>query len=478
MDVHAPGLRCPNTVSSPLPLVGVAGTRSGSGKTLLALALMEHYQDEGHVVQPFKVGPDHIDPLYHRALTGRVSPALDGVYSSRDDLEAVVSDFGNDAGIGVVEGVMGLYDGRHTQGGTRGSTAEVFGALEIPFLLVTDARGRAQSVAAELNGFLEYGGELDCRGVVVNHLHGERHRTIVETTLERRLSVPVFGCLCHVDALKVPTRHLGLHSGDLERRMETLRERIRERLLPSLRMGRGELPSARSVRGASFEDGQTQRKREDPVIGVARDPAFQFYYPRNLRLLREAGARLRSVSPCDDDGLPADLDGLYLGGGYPEEHLKTLANNRSFREDLRRQLDAGLPVLAECGGLMYLSRSLQYGENRCDMVGWFPLNVRVTSTPQALGYVEGRTRRDSPLGPAGTRLVGHEFHYSVVETCGPIESVVAFSNGEGLGDGRDGLVRNNAWGSYAHLYFAASPGLASRWVQRCRAEGRARADVG
>lgn len=452
-------------------MVGVAGTRSGSGKTLLALALMEHYRRRGTTVQPFKVGPDHIDPLFHRAWTDRPSPALDGVYADPGEMSRIVARFGTGAGVGVVEGVMGFFDGREGASGTTGSTAEVFGSLGIPYVLVTDGRGRSQSVAAELKGYLDSKPDLTCLGVVVNHLYGERHRRLVEGALARRLDVPVLGCLEHREGLQVPTRHLGLHSGELQDRVRTLRDRVRDTLLPALNLERAPLPAARSVPPGG-PPGGTDRQEETVTIGLARDRAFQFYYPENLRRLRAAGAELRPVSPCRDERLPEDLDGLYLGGGYPEEHAGILSENRSFMQDLRERLAEGLPVLAECGGLMYLGRSLaRDGETR-RMAGWFPLEVEMTERPAALGYVRGTTRRESPLGPAGTSLVGHEFHYSRVRASDSLEPILDLEEGSGLGRGRDGLVRGNVWGSYAHLYFGTTPQLASRWVELCR-RGRA-----
>ncbi len=449
------------------PMVGVAGTRSGSGKTLLTLALMEHYRRRGVTVQPFKVGPDHIDPLFHRAWTNRPSPALDGVFADPDGKKRTEARVGRGAGIWVVEGVMGLFDGPEGDRGTTASTADVFRTLGIPYLLVTDARGRSQSVAAELKGYLDAAPRLTCLGVVVNHLHGERHRRLVERALARRLDVPVLGGLEHREDLQVSTRHLGLHSGELEKRISTLRERVREAMLPRLSWDRVSLPAPRSSTGNGAVPGDDQ-DGDPALIGLARDEAFQFYYPDNLRRLRAAGAEFRSVSPCRDARLPEGLDGLYLGGGYPEEHAAKLSGNRSFMQDLRERLRDGLPVLAECGGLMYLAESLTRDGSRHGMVGWFPVAVEMIDRPAALGYVRGETRRATPLGPAGTALVGHEFHYSRVRTSGSLDGALALEEGTGLGEGRDGLVRGSAWGSYAHLYFGATPDLAEGWVARCR----------
>jgi len=440
----------------------IAGSHSGAGKTTVALALMAALTQRGLKVQPFKVGPDFIDPGHHTAVCGRVSRNLDTWMLPEAVVCATFDHASQDCDVAVIEGVMGLFDGRGPDD-LRGSTADIARLLEVPVVLVVDAGAMAGSIAALVKGFAEFDPGVRIVGVVCNRVAGPRHYEYLETALLRHTSVVPLGWLPRRLEWTVPERHLGLTTAEdlgndrsrWERLGESLPETVDlERLLELSWVGparrAGPLPQVR------LAEPDLPRR-----VAVARDAAFCFYYPENLELLACAGGEIVPFSPLSDAGLPQGTGLLYLGGGYPELHAEKLAKNESMRADIRDFQRRGGTIYAECGGLMYVCRELVDASGTCfPMLDLLPARTVMQSRRAALGYVSLRTTRPSPLGPGGTTARGHEFHYSRLEPLGPLSYAGELDHGRG--ELRpDGIIEENLWAGYAHLHFGSNPEIAA-----------------
>ncbi|NDY42278.1 cobyrinate a,c-diamide synthase [Dissulfurirhabdus thermomarina] len=465
------------------PGVVVAGPHSGCGKTTVTLALMAALRRRGLEVAPFKVGPDFIDPGLHAAVCGRPSRNLDGWMSARDEVLGIFARGMERADVAVVEGVMGLFDGARADG-EAGSTAEIAKWLGLPVLLVVDAARAARSVAALVRGFRDFDPELRLAGVLLNRVGGSRHAGILLEALAP-LDLPWVGWLPRREELRMPSRHLGLVTAaelDLGPGVQAALAGWMEgggRMEELLRVlgcpeGRGGAARRQGPPGAPARPGGEPR----PVVAVAMDRAFCFYYRANLDLLEAAGAELAFFSPLRDTDLPAGTSGLYLGGGYPELHGPALAENRPLLGAVRRAVEAGMPVYAECGGLLYLCRGLLDPAAPGGLVPWvgaLPYAVEMTPRRRALGYREVELAVDCLLGPAGTRLRGHEFHYSRLVPAGGEGTPPAARRPFRVWDAAGRLVETAHFhvertvASYVHLHLAGCPGAAASWVAACRA---------
>ena len=397
-----------------IPALVIAGVGSGVGKTTVTLGLLEALRRRGLRVQPFKVGPDFIDPGFHALVAGRPSYSLDGWMCSREHVRATVARQAEGADLALVEGVMGCFDGRGALS-DEGSTAEIAKWLGAPVVLVVDARAMARSAGAVVLGFESFDPALDLAGVIFNRVAGDTHwRWLRESVTARCRAIPL-GYLPRRDSLALPERHLGLVTA-VERGLP--RSAARGAVGSHDDVDRsGAAPGAGPERRRAGRAGRRRlRPRRDRArIGVARDLAFQFYYPANFDLLRAAGAELVFWSPLRDAELP-DVDALYLGGGYPEVYAGDLAANAPMREAVRAFAAAGGPVYAECGGLLYLAEALEDESGRLHpMVGLLPTIGRMAPKRLTLGYAEVEVTRETPLGPAGTTARGHEFHASRID---------------------------------------------------------------
>jgi cobyrinic acid a,c-diamide synthase len=449
---------------SPRALV-VAGTASGVGKTTITLALLEAFRRRGLRVQAFKVGPDFIDPAFHALVTGRPSYNLDGWMCGRDAVLACVARHAADADLVVVEGVMGCFDGLDGESDD-GSTAQIAKWLGAPVVLVVDAGRVSRSAAAVVLGFERFDGDLDVAGAIVNGVGGDVHRGWVLEAIGRACRAVPLGALAHDPALALPERHLGLvtaaegtldvaHRAGLARAIEASVDV--ERVLALAR------PLAvPRVDAVARRDG-------DVRIGVARDVAFQFYYAENLELLEAAGATLVPWSPLTAAHVPA-VDGLYLGGGYPELHARALADNVAVRHAVAAFAAAGKPIYAECGGLMFLARSLEDADGTAHaMVGVLPAAVSMRPPRMTLAYTEVTFVADTPLGKAGTTARGHQFHFSTMTEPGEVSRAYRIA---AHGTSRpEGYLAGRTLMSYVHLHFASNPELAGAFVRAC-AEAR------
>lgn len=476
----------------------VAGTRSGCGKTSLTLGLLAALARQGLDLRPFKSGPDYIDPAHHRLACGRTSHNLDlwmcGEAAVRDIFARETGEdapAGPDRRVAVVEGAMGLFDGRDGES-DQGSAAHLARVLGLPVLLVLDASSQARSALALATGFLHFDPDLAFAGVVLNQVASDSHEQLLRQAFATRPDIRLLGCLRRAPDLALPSRHLGLVMPGEDRGEQERIARLADwaeagldlpALLAALSARSGPADSRPAGPDPAGSGPAPEGTAPDPappsisafpspapcgrvpsgrVIAVARDPAFCFLYAENLRLLRLAGARLAFFSPLADPRLPAGTQALYLPGGYPELHGPALSANVSLRSEIHDRCLDGLPTLAECGGFMYLCAALHDAQGReHPLCGVFGSVAALGTRLAGLGYREAATLAPGPLGPAGTTARGHEFHYARLAgdpgpDCLPALAVTGRSGP--LPD--QGLQRAETLGSWIHFHFASNPGLA------------------
>jgi cobyrinic acid a,c-diamide synthase len=457
-------------MSRPCPRLLLAALRGGAGKTTLTLGLLAAWRDQGRQLVPFKKGPDYIDPAWHSLAAGCPSHNLDPFLMEGDQILASVARHADQADGLLIEGNRGLYDGLDIKGTY--STAELAKFLTTPVVLVVECTMRTRTTAALVLGCQHFDPQVPIRGIILNQIARPRHEDVIRQAIETNCGIPVLGAIPRLKCEVFPERHMGLvppqeHATAI-RALTTARDLAQRYLdldgLWQVALQAPPLPTAPALAPPFCGD------RPPPVIGVIRDSAFQFYYPENLQALRDAGAAVLEVSALDDPVLPAHLDALYIGGGFPETHARNLAENLSFRNSVKAAAQAGLPIYAECGGLMYLGEHIQIGSDKFPMAGIFPYDFVMGKKPQGHGYTILEVARDNPYFPRGAVLKGHEFHYSqIVPDPGP-EAPLAFrvSRGTGLSGQREGLLYQNVLATYTHIHALGCPQWAPALVHRAR----------
>jgi cobyrinic acid a,c-diamide synthase len=449
-----------------IPRVVIAGTHSGVGKTTVVTGLLAALKSQGLQVQSYKVGPDYIDPGYHCLASGKPAHNLDTWLLPPEKLVPVFKKTATGNDIVVIEGVMGLYDG-----GRAGvsSTAIIAKMLQAPVILVVDAKSMGESVAATVLGYKLYDPEVNLAGVIVNRLGSQSHKAMVCEALER-LDIPVLGCIYRNEALTMPERHLGLKpttEHDAYETVNAMGEQISRQvdIEAVIKLAQGAPGLDETVENSTDQLKLTVR------IGVAQDEGFSFYYPESLETLVSLGAELVPFSPLRDEELPT-VDGLLFGGGFPEMFVAELANNKSMRQSIYRSCIQGMPVYAECGGLMYLTRQIvDFTGQAYDMVGVIPAICTMESTLQTVGYVEATALRNNILCSAGDTLRGHEFHFSrMIADAGEENFPWAFQIKKVRTGAMypGGYASGNVLGSYLHMHFAGNEQAAICFIQQCR----------
>lgn len=440
-----------------IPRILIAGTHSGCGKTTVASGVMAALTARGLTVQPFKVGPDFIDPSHHTRICGRPSRNLDPFMMGEDTVRSTFCNAAKGADIAVIEGVMGMFDG--LDGSDLASTAHVAKVIGAPVLLVIDAKGMSGSVHALIKGFLEFDPEVSIAGVIFNRIGSPRHRTMIEAAL----GVPVFGWIPKREDLMLGSRHLGLVMAHESGGMGKFGEIVEDSC--DLDMIHAAAKNVQTVKSVSKDSGRSETRAK---IGIARDEAFCFYYQDNIESLHRAGAEILFFSPLSDK-LP-EVDALYLGGGYPELHLPGLESS-PCTPAIKRAADNGMAIYGECGGLLYLTREIADGKSHrmCDIL---PASSEMTKRVQALGYVVGRTNAGHPsFLSQQVDVRGHEFHYSRVLPDRDASFAITLSRGKGIDTDKDWLVSGETIGSYTHAYFTRE--FATKFVDAaCRFKNR------
>ncbi|WP_332449348.1 Ni-sirohydrochlorin a,c-diamide synthase [Methanoculleus sp.] len=449
----------------------IAGDRSGSGKTSVTLALSALLSAD-RTVQTFKVGMDYIDPSYLTGVTGRPCRNLDGYVMSPEEVRAVYAHGCRGADIAVVEGVRGLFEGAEALTDL-GSTAAIAKQLDLPVVLVINARSITRSAAAIVKGFQAFDPDVDIQGVILNNVTGTRHQEKAVRAIEHYCGIPVIGTIPRTPEMELAMRHLGLvpyregqGHGEFLDRIETVKRMIGEHVDLD-----GLLALAREGEPPGEAGGVYAARDPDVRVGVALDEAFNFYYADLFDVLASCGAEVVPFSPVHDR-LP-EADGYILGGGYPELFGPELEANTAMREGLCEVSRNGVPIYAECGGLIYLTDRMVLapgfmdaeGKRAYDLAGVFPGETRMPAR-RMLGYVVGTSAAESPMGPSAFR--GHEFHYSSVSLAPETRYAYRLTRGSGIRDGLDGAVRDRTIASYTHLHPVTSRGMLAHFVDCCR----------
>lgn len=457
-----------------MPRLVISGVHSGVGKTTVATALMRALADSGLKVQPFKVGPDYIDPGYHTIATGYNSRNLDPWLLGEDGVREMFIRSATGADISIIEGVMGLYDGRGSS--DEGSTAHVARLLNAPVVLVLDARSMARSAAAMVLGYKKFDPKVNLCAVILNNLRSERHFLFLKEAIEQSTGIPVLGRVEYESAMKMPERYLGLlpaaEKSNLNELLDLMVNKIRGGLdLEGLVKLASTAPFLAPPGKRIFPD-----VPRDSVarMGIVFDDAFNFYYQDGLELLAAIGIEIVSCSAIADK-FPPNLDGLYIGGGFPEIFAEGIAQNLEFREGIRREFRQGMPIYAECGGMMYLSEVLtDLGGRNFPMVGIVPGQTVMLKKRSSLGYVTAVALKDSILAPVGSHMRGHEFHYSELRSCNQYDHAYLLKK-EGEDSSRvDGFVKGSLLASYMHIHFAGCLNEALHLVLACQGYRRKR----
>ncbi|MCD1295705.1 cobyrinic acid a,c-diamide synthase [Methanocella sp. CWC-04] len=421
-----------------IPRIVIAGTHSGCGKTTISSGLMAALTARGMKVQPFKVGPDFIDPTHHTAICGRPSRNLDPFMMGEEGVLETFRVSCRGADVAVIEGVMGMYDG--LEGTDTCSTAHVSKILSAPVLLVVDVNGMSRSANALIKGYTGFDPDVNIAGVIFNNVGSPRHREMITASM----GIRALGWMPRKDDLSVSSRHLGLKMAGEVTGMNAFGKIIEENCdVDAILDAAGDSPPI------TDDAAYCATSNHDVTIGIAMDDAFCFYYRDNFDRLIGRGAKLKFFSPIADR-LPV-VDAIYLGGGYPELYAEQLGSSRC-RDDVKNAVDDGMPVYAECGGLMYLTGGI-VAEKEHKMAGVLPAMSFMTKKLQSLGYVDARFIGGPSLLSPGISYKGHEFHYSKVECESSARFAIRMTRGKGIMDGRDGMYEHNAMGSYTHAYF-------------------------
>ncbi|MDW7615675.1 cobyrinate a,c-diamide synthase [Peribacillus simplex] len=443
----------------------IAGTGSGVGKTTLTIGIMAALQKKGYTVQGFKCGPDYIDPTYHTAVTGRISRNLDSWMFEHDTVREILNKASNGADISIIEGVMGFFDGKSPLANT-GSTAEISMITQSPVLLVVNCASMARSAAAIVKGFQDFSTGPNIIGVIANQVGSVGHYQIVKAAIEQECDVPVLGYMKRELDIDIPSRHLGLipaiERGELDPFFDKLAHLVME-TIDIDQLYRLSMTSAVSSGNSNIFQHQNKK---GVCIAVAKDAAFNFYYQENLELLEANGATIKYFSPLKGEEVPLDADGLYLGGGFPEEFAAELSGHLGTIKSIRSSIEKGLPTLAECGGFMFLSKSIETtsGETH-QMAGIIPGRIKMQKKLAALGYREITGTQSNFLINEIEQAKGHEFHYSTFEADGDLTH--AYEAKGRFGSKQEGCVLGNLVAGYTHFHFASNPKLAKNWIDAC-----------
>jgi cobyrinic acid a,c-diamide synthase len=449
-----------------IPRVVIGGTSSRAGKTVVAIGLMRALRDRGYKVQPFKIGPDFIDPSYHKFATGRYSRNLDGYMMSGEDIIESFQRNGRNAEIAVIEGVMGLYDA-HNAIDEKGSTAEAAKILKAPVIIIANIERISRTAAAFVLGYKLFDPDVQIKGVILNRVGSERHANKAKLAVEKLANMDVVGIMPRDNRIEIPERHLGLVTAYEMDRVEEIFDTLAEIVETYINVDKV-IEIANSAK--EMEDVQESAvyhpwKKYDIKLGVMRDKAFTFYYEDTLDAFAANGAELVYIDSFKDKRLP-EIDALYMGGGFPEVFADVLERNKGLKEAIWEFCNDNRPVYAECGGLMYLGETLTTKEgDEYEMAGVLPLKTAMYEKFQALGYVRNIAMKDNPISKKNAVLVGHEFHHSRVKLRDKVEYVYKTERGKGIDGRHDGILFKNTLASYQHLHILSYPKMIKNFFE-------------
>jgi cobyrinic acid a,c-diamide synthase len=461
-------------IGKKVPGIVIAGLRGGSGKTIISLGITAAWKQKGLKVSPFKKGPDYIDAGWLSKAAGRPCYNLDTFLCTPPVVQQSYHKNSKNCDIAVIEGNRGLYDGIDTDGST--STAELAKLLNLPVLLVLDCTKSTRTMAALLLGCIEFDKDINICGVVLNRVAGKRHEGKVRKNIERFCNIPVFGSVPKLKAKDFPERHMGLVTSEehtfsekaINASIEVANDNIdldalyQAVIVENKKAEFNEVLKVRSSRSA-------KTKSEPVTIGIIRDSAFQFYYPDNIDALQKLGASIVFISPLNENSIP-DVHAIYMGGGFPETHAPQLAKNKSFRDNLKKLSQKGLPIYAECGGLIFLGQSISLEDKEYPMSGILPIKFGLSNRPQGHGYTKVEVVHENPFFKKGETLKGHEFRYSSILNIDYQDHEMAFKmeRGKGILEKKDGFFKQNTFGTYTHIHALGSPSWAPSLIRQAR----------
>ncbi|MDP6612732.1 MAG: hydrogenobyrinic acid a,c-diamide synthase (glutamine-hydrolyzing) [Candidatus Hydrothermarchaeota archaeon] len=448
-----------------IPRIILTGTSSRAGKTVVSIGLMRALVNRGYVVQPYKAGPDFIDPSFHLFATQRYSRNIDGFMMRSEDMLESFQRNSKDADIAVIEGTMGLYDS-HNALDEKGSTAEASKILKAPVILIANVERIARTAAPFVMGYKLFDPAVDIRGVILNRVGSERHADKVKLAVEKLADMRVIGVMPRDPGISIPERHLGLvpafERSDIEALFDRLAEIMEEYIdIDGIIDIAETAPKMRRQRENNLFN---PPNKFDVRVGIMRDNAFTFYYQDVIDALAANSRKITIIDALKDEKLP-DVDALYIGGGFPEVFAEDLENNGSLRGDVRDFCDSGKPVYAECGGLMYLGERLITKDGRSyEMAGFLPLDTKMMERLQALGYSRRTAIMDNPISRRGDALVGHEFHYSRVTLKDKVKYAYKTTRGRGVDGEHDGILKKNTLAGYLHLHVLSYPKMLENFL--------------
>jgi cobyrinic acid a,c-diamide synthase len=473
-------------MKSNYPRIIIAGMKGGAGKTTVSLGIIAAWRKQGRLIVPYKKGPDYIDAGWLSSAAGHPCYNLDPFLITKEKILSSFTGHYGKADCAVIEGNRGLYDGMDAAGTY--STAELAKTLNVPLILVLDCTKVTRTAAVMLFGMIKFDPKVKISGVVLNQVAGKRHEKVITEAINTYCNVPVVGAIPKLLGEQFSERHMGLtpfqeHPG-VKKAIVSIAG-IAEKYLDLdaiWQIAESAAPlhagSAVQTKGQKVESPSPFAVRLSPSvrIGIIRDSAFQFYYPENFEELEKRGAKLIEISALKAKKLPA-VDALYIGGGFPETHAIALAKNKAFRASVKKAVERGLPVYAECGGLMYLGEALVLDSKTYTMAGIFPLRFSLERKPQAHGYTIVNVDMPNPFYKKGTVLKGHEFHYSAVDFLekGPkMKFVFMMERGEGIKGQRDGICYKNVLATYTHIHALGSPEWSEGMIQAAEEYRRGR----
>jgi len=461
-----------------LPRLVIAGLSGDSGKTIVTLSVLTALRRKSLAVSAFKKGPDYIDPAWLSWAAGSPCRNLDTFMISEDEVADIFLKNASKSDISIIEGNRGIYDGKDREG--KHSTAELAKLLRAPVLLVVDCAKTTRTIAAIIKGCIDFDPEVNILGVILNKLAGERHRKVISDSIEEYCGIPILGAIPKIDDETdlIPGRHLGLVTPselEFDDGLESNLYKIAEKYLNLDEI----IKKANNAKPLDFKPPISNGGiYPDVKIGYFKDSVFTFYYPENLEALSDHGAELVPISSLSRSSLP-DIDGLYIGGGFPETHAEQLSKNRPLMDSVKSAAESGMPVYAECGGLIYLSRSLKWNSRVFPMTGLFDIDLEISKKPVGHGYVEFEIDRENPFYEVGALIRGHEFHYSTpLSNFETYPTCFNIKKGIGIGGNRDGLLYKNCFAAYAHIHAKGVPEWAVSFVKAAEIYKKAKKKTG
>ncbi|MCP3872842.1 MAG: hydrogenobyrinic acid a,c-diamide synthase (glutamine-hydrolyzing) [Desulfobacteraceae bacterium] len=462
-------------VRKKVPGIVVAGLSGGSGKTIISLGITAAWKEKGFKVSPFKKGPDYIDAGWLSKAAGRPCYNLDTFLCAPSVVKQSYTHNSKNSDISVVEGNRGLYDGIDTDGST--STSELAKLLDLPVLLVLDCTKSTRTMAALLMGCMHFDPDTNICGVILNRVAGKRHEGKVRANIEKFCNIPVFGSVPKLKAADFPERHMGLVTSEehtfsdkaISAAIKVANDNIDlDALYKVVKTNNHDSHLEDMAQIDSIQKNQT--KPEPVTIGIIRDSAFQFYYPDNIDALEDLGANIIFISPLNEKVIPK-VHAIYMGGGFPETHAPQLAKNEDFRKELKKLSQKGLPIYAECGGLIFLGQSIRLNHTNYPMSGILPIKFGLSKRPQGHGYTKVEVVNENPFFKAGETLRGHEFRYSSILNIDYQDNEMAFGmeRGKGILDKKDGFFKRNTFGTYTHIHALGAPSWAPSLIKKAKA---------